>query len=134
MAWSLVIRLSAINDFTDAVNEQLDAANELNPIIKLGLSIIFTVIGYYAVKYAIVRPWGRVVMSTDTAWDDKLHRPIANRAYFFLFVGAAQLSTLWISSQASFNDSLAPYFSAIYILTATSIASVSIKHLSLIHI
>ena len=124
-----------MSDILDTINEQIDAANELNPLIKVGLSIIFTVIGYYIIKYAIVRPWGRVVMSTDTAWDDKLHRPIANRAYFFLFVGAAQLSTLWISNQSEFNDTLAPYFSAIYILTATSIASVSIKHiLSLIHI
>ncbi len=113
----------------DTINEQIDAANELHPLIKVGLSIILTVIAYYIVKYTVVRPWGRVVMSTETAWDDKLHRPIANRAYFFLFVGAAHLSTLWVSNQSSFNDSLAPYFSAIYILTATSIASVSIKHI-----
>ena len=118
-----------MSEIMDTINEQIDAANDLNPLIKVGLSIIFTVIGYYIVKYTIVRPWGRVVMSTDTAWDDKLHRPIANRAYFFLFVGAAQLSTMWISNQSEFNDTLAPYFSAIYILTATSIASVSIKHI-----
>ena len=118
-----------MSDIMDTISEQIDAANDLNPLIKVGLSIIFTVIGYYIVKYTIVRPWGRVVMSTDTAWDDKLHRPIANRAYFFLFVGAAQLSTLWISNQSEFNDTLAPYFSALYILTATSIASVSIKHI-----
>ena len=116
-------------DILDTINEQIEVANDFNPLIKVGLSIIFTVIGYYVVKYTIVRPWGRIVMSTDTAWDDKLHRPIANRAYFFLFVGAAQLSTLWISNQSEFNDTLAPYFSAIYILTATSIASVSIKHI-----
>ena len=121
--------MSAIDDFMDTVSDQIDTANDLNPLIKFGLSIIFTLIGYYIVKYSIVRPWGRVVMSTDTAWDDKLHRPIANRAYFFLFVGAAQLTALWVSDQAEFNDSIAPYFSAIYILTATSIASVSIKHI-----
>ena len=97
--------------------------------IKVVLSFVFTAIGYYIIKYAVVRPWGRVVMSTDTAWDDKLHRPIANRAYFFLFVGAAQLSLMWVSDQASFNDDISSYFSAIYILTATSIASVSIKHI-----
>ena len=33
-------------------------------------------------------------MSTDTAWDDKLHRPVANRAYFFLFVGSLTISFL----------------------------------------
>ena len=117
-----------MSDIMDTINEQIDAANELHPLIKVGLSIILTVIGYYIVKYTVVRPWGRVVMSTETAWDDKLHRPIANR-YFFFFVGAAQLSTLWVTNQSSFNDTLAPYFSAIYILTATSIASVSIKHI-----
>ena len=102
--------MSAIDDFMDTVSDQIDAANELNPLIKLVISVVLTAISYYAVKYAVVRPWGRVVMSTDTAWDDKLHRPIANRAYFFLFVGAAQLTTLWVSGEADFNDSIAPYF------------------------
>ena len=121
--------MSAINDFIDTINEQIDVANDYNPAIKLVICLITTAIAFYFVKYGVVRPWGRVVMSTETAWDDKLHRPIANRAYFFLFVGSAQLSTLWISGQSDFNDSIAPYFSAIYILTATSIASVSIKHI-----
>ena len=121
--------MSAINDFIDTINEQIDVANDYNPAIKLVICLITTAIAFYFIKYGVVRPWGRVVMSTETAWDDKLHRPIANRAYFFLFVGSAQLSTLWISGQSDFNDSIAPYFSAIYILTATSIASVSIKHI-----
>ena len=121
--------MSAINDFIDTVNQQIDTANDYNPAIKLVICLITTAIAFYFIKYGVVRPWGRVVMSTETAWDDKLHRPIANRAYFFLFVGSAQLSTLWISGQSDFNDSIAPYFSAIYILTATSIASVSIKHI-----
>ena len=121
--------MSALNDFIDTISEQIDVANDYNPAIKLVICLIATTIAYYFIKYGVVRPWGRVVMSTETAWDDKLHRPIANRAYFFLFVGSTQLSTLWISGQADFNDSIAPYFSAIYILTATSIASVSIKHI-----
>ena len=52
--------MSAIDDFMDTVSDQIDTANDLNPLIKFGLSIIFTLIGYYAVKYSIVRPWGRV--------------------------------------------------------------------------
>ena len=121
--------MGIVDDVTNTVNEQIDMLNELNPAFKVLLSFVFTAIGYYLIKYAVVRPWGRVVMSTDTAWDDKLHRPVANRAYFFLFVGAAQLSLIWVSNQASFNDDISSYFSAIYILTATSIASVSIKHI-----
>ena len=121
--------MSALNDFIDTINEQIDAANDYNPAIKLVICLIATAIAFYFIKYGVVRPWGRVVMSTETAWDDKLHRPIANRAYFFLCVGSTQLSTLWVSGQADFNDGLAPYFSAIYILTATSIASVSVKHI-----
>ena len=121
--------MSAIDDFIDTINEQIEVANDYNPAIKLAICLFVTAIAFYLIKFGVVRPWGRVVMSTETAWDDKLHRPIANRAYFFLFVGSAQLSTLWISGQADFNDSIAPYFSAIYILTATSIASVSIKHI-----
>ena len=126
---TLVKFLSVVDDVIDSINEQIDVASDLHPGFKLLICLVLTAIGYYLVKYAIVRPWGRVVMSTDTAWDDKLHRPIANRAYFFLFVGSAQLSLLWVSDQASFNDGLSSYFSAIYILTATSIASVSIKHI-----
>ena len=121
--------MSVVDDVIDSIKEQIDVASDLHPGIKFLICIVLTAIGYYLVKYAVVRPWGRVVMSTDTAWDDKLHRPVANRAYFFLFVGSAQLSILWVSGQASFNDGLSPYFSAIYILTATSIASVSIKHI-----
>lgn len=129
MAETQVDWMSALNDFIDTINEQIDVANDYNPGIKLVICLFVTAIAFYFIKFGVVRPWGRVVMSTETAWDDKLHRPIANRAYFFLFVGSAQLSTLWISDQADFNDSIAPYFSAIYILTATSIASVSIKHI-----
>ena len=121
--------MSVVDDVIDSIKDQIDVASDLHPGIKFLICIVLTAIGYYLVKYAVVRPWGRVVMSTDTAWDDKLHRPVANRAYFFLFVGSAQLSILWVSGQASFNDGLSPYFSAIYILTATSIASVSIKHI-----
>ena len=65
--------MGIVDDVTNSVNEQIDVLNELNPAIKVVLSFVFTAIGYYIIKYAVVRPWGRVVMSTDTAWDDKLH-------------------------------------------------------------
>ncbi|MDP6334012.1 MAG: mechanosensitive ion channel [Candidatus Poseidoniaceae archaeon] len=121
--------MSKIDDFMSTVNEQLDAVNELNSFFKFGISMVLTVMAFQIVKYGIVRPWGRIVMSTDTAWDDKLHRPVATRAYFFLYVGAAQLTLLWVFDGYSFNDTLDPLFSGIYILLATSIASVSIKHI-----
>ena len=121
--------MSKIDDFMDTINEQLDAVNELNSFFKFGICIVLTVLAFQVVKYGIVRPWGRIVMSTDTAWDDKLHRPVATRAYFFLYVGSAQLTLLWVFEGYSFNDTLDPIFSAIYILLATSIASVSIKHI-----
>ena len=113
----------------DSVNEQLAAIDELNSFFKLGICIFLTVLAFQIVKYGIVRPWGRIVMSTETAWDDKLHRPIATRAYFFLYVGAIQLTLLWVAEGNQLNDTLDPVFSAIYILLATSIASVSIKHI-----
>ena len=121
--------MSKVDEIMDTINEQLDAINELNSFIKFGICIFLTVIAFQIVKYGIVRPWGRIVMSTETAWDDKLHRPIATRAYFFLYVGAAQLTLLWVFDGYSFNETLDPMFSAIYILLATSIASVSIKHI-----
>ena len=121
--------MSAIDDFMNTVNEQLDAVDELNSFFKFGISIILTFMAFQVIKYGIVRPWGRIVMSTETAWDDKLHRPVATRAYFFLYVGATQLTSLWVFEGYSFNDTLDPIFSAIYILLATSIASVSIKHI-----
>ena len=121
--------MSKIDDFMNTVNEQLDAVNELNSFFKFGICIVLTFMAFQVVKYGIVRPWGRIVMSTDTAWDDKLHRPVATRAYFFLYVGAAQLTLLWVFEGYSFNETLDPIFSAIYILLGTSIASVSIKHI-----
>ena len=121
--------MSKIDDIMDSVNEQLAAIDELNSFFKLGICIFLTVLAFQIVKYGIVRPWGRIVMSTETAWDDKLHRPIATRAYFFLYVGAIQLTLLWVAEGNQLNDTLDPVFSAIYILLATSIASVSIKHI-----
>ena len=121
--------MSKIDDIMDSVNEQLAAIDELNSFFKLGICIFLTVLAFQIVKYGIVRPWGRIVMSTETAWDDKLHRPIATRAYFFLYVGAIQLTLLWVIEGNPLNDTLDPVFSAIYILLATSIASVSIKHI-----
>lgn len=121
--------MSKIDDIMDSVNEQLAAIDELNSFFKLGICIFLTVLAFQIVKYGIVRPWGRIVMSTETAWDDKLHRPIATRAYFFLYVGAIQLTLLWVIEGNPLNDTLDPIFSAIYILLATSIASVSIKHI-----
>jgi len=121
--------MSKIDDLMNTINDQLDAVNELNSFFKFGICIVLTVLAFQVVKYGIVRPWGRIVMSTDTAWDDKLHRPVATRAYFFLYVGSAQLTLLWVFEGYSFNDTLDPIFSAIYILLATSIASVSIKHI-----
>ena len=70
--------MSVVDDVIDSINEQIDVASDLHPGIKFLICIVLTAIGYYLVKYAVVRPWGRVVMSTDTAWDDKLHRPVAN--------------------------------------------------------
>ena len=121
--------MGKIDDIMDTVNEQLSAVDDLNPIFKFGICIVLTVVAFQIIKFGIVRPWGRIVMSTDTAWDDKLHRPVATRAYFFLYVGATQLTLLWVFEGLSFNDTLDPLFSAIYILLATSIASVSIKHI-----
>jgi hypothetical protein len=83
--------MGMIDDVMDSVNEQLTAIDELNSFFKLGISIFLTFLAFQIVKYGIVRPWGRIVMSTDTAWDDKLHRPVATRAYFFLYVGSIQL-------------------------------------------
>jgi MscS family membrane protein len=121
--------VSIIDDLVTTITEQIEIANDLNIFFKFGICIILTALSYQVVKYGIVRPWGRIVMSTETAWDDQLHRPIASRAYFFLYIGSIQLSLLWLFGDESFNDALDPYFSATYILLATSIASVSVKHL-----
>lgn len=128
-AYRVGVVMGKIDEIIDTINEQMGLANELNPFFKFGICIFLTVLALQIVKYGIVRPWGRIVMSTDTAWDDKLHRPIATRAYFFLYVGAIQLTLLWVFADFSFNETLDPLFSATYILLATSIASVSIKHI-----
>ena len=86
--------MSKIDDIMDTVNEQLAAIDELNSFFKLGICIFLTVLAFQIVKYGIVRPWGRIVMSTETAWDDKLHRPIASRAYFFLISFSCSVSSL----------------------------------------
>ena len=45
--------MSALNDFIDTINEQIDAANDYNPAIKLVICLIATAIAFYFIKFGL---------------------------------------------------------------------------------
>jgi len=78
----------------------------------------------------IVRPWLRIVILTKPVWDDQMHGPISNRLYAFVIIGALNTSLNWIYEQdGDLMTLLTPFFSAAYIILATTITSVSLCHM-----
>jgi small-conductance mechanosensitive channel len=81
-------------------------------------------------RFAIVKPWLKVVKMTSVEWDDELHTPISNRLYSFILVGGIHFSLNWIYPEdGEWVTSVSPFFSVFYIILSTSLASVSIRHI-----
>ncbi|MDP6870211.1 MAG: mechanosensitive ion channel [Candidatus Poseidoniaceae archaeon] len=114
--------MSWFSDFLADVDSLPDYA-------KLAICAGSIVVGLVVTKHAITKPWLKIVKASAVEWDDYLHRPLSNRLNLFVVVGGIQISMSWITSSSGFYNDLQPFFSAIYILLATSICSVSVKHL-----
>ena len=96
---------------------------------KIGISLGLILFSLVFARYVIIRPWFKLVKKTKNELDDMLVAPISNRLYFFILVGGLNISIIWIDVDNSFAESLAPMFSALYILISASIASVTIAHI-----
>ncbi len=84
-----------------------------------------------AAKFAIVRPWHKLVTSTEAEWDDLIFASFKSRLYFFAMLGCTHLSMRWINGPDSeLIVTLTPFFSVTYIILTTTIASVIVYYLT----
>ncbi|MEE3134252.1 MAG: mechanosensitive ion channel family protein [Candidatus Thermoplasmatota archaeon] len=111
------------------VGNMLDQLDDLGVFPKIGICIVLVTLSIIFSKYAVIRPWFKLVKKTKNEWDDMLVVPISNRLYSFVLVGGINLSVVWIDSENVVLETLMPFFSAIYIIISASIASVTIAHL-----
>ncbi|MED5485399.1 MAG: mechanosensitive ion channel family protein [Candidatus Thermoplasmatota archaeon] len=111
------------------VGNMLDQLDDLGVFPKIGICIVLVTLSIIFSKYAVIRPWFKLVKKTKNEWDDMLVVPISNRLYSFVLVGGINLSVVWIDAENVVLETLMPFFSAIYIIISASIASVTIAHL-----
>ena len=91
-------------------------------------AILFT-LSFYAALRVLIGKWREAVLRTEEAWDDALLNAAESRAYGLYFIGSLNLTLLWIYGRGSEVDSnTSDWFIGAYILLATSLLSVVIKH------
>jgi len=84
---------------------------------------------FFGVLKLIIGKWREAVLRTEEAWDDALLNAAESRAYGLYFIGALNLALIWVYGRGSDVDSnSADWFIGAYILIATSLISVVIKH------
>jgi small-conductance mechanosensitive channel len=97
--------------------------------VKVALCIFGIIFALLGARFALIKPWEKIVKESTAGWDDLLHGPLSVRLNLFILIVGGQLSTMWlIESDVDYNV-LQPYFGASYILIATSISSVATKYL-----
>ena len=84
---------------------------------------------FFGLLKLIIGKWREAVLRTEEAWDDALLNAAESRAYGLYFIGALNLALIWVYGRGSDVDSnSADWFIGAYILIATSLISVVIKH------
>ena len=84
---------------------------------------------FYGILRLIIGKWREAVLRTEEAWDDALLNAAESRAYGLYFIGSINLALIWVYGRGSDVDSnTADWFIGAYILIATSLISVVIKH------
>ena len=99
-------------------------------LAMIGLCVGLTILALIIAKYIIARPWYRFVKSTEAEWDDLLFASFQHRLYFLVFIGSLHLSLRWINgADSEVTETLEPIFSVVYIILATTIASVTVYYI-----
>jgi small-conductance mechanosensitive channel len=112
------------------MSDIIEQINSLDSSVKLLVAGIGILMAILISRFAIVKPWLKVVKITSVEWDDELHTPISNRLYSFILVGGIHFSLNWIYPEdGEWVTSVSPFFSVFYIILSTSLASVSIRHI-----
>ena len=95
---------------------------------QFAFAILLTLMLFGVLKL-IIGKWREAVLRTEEAWDDALLNAAESRAYGLYFIGALNLALIWVYGRGSDVDSKsADWFIGAYILIATSLISVVIKH------
>ena len=93
------------------------------------LFVLLLTLMFFGVLKLIIGKWREAVLRTEEAWDDALLNAAESRAYGLYFIGALNLALIWVYGRGSDVDSnSADWFIGAYILIATSLISVVIKH------
>jgi small-conductance mechanosensitive channel len=109
----------------DDVTERL---NELESWAQWGVGVVATLLILGIVRLIMRKVILDFVRRTPFDWDDKLYSPVTNRIYAFILVTGAQLTMIWVmGEEASFVNTINPFFQAIYILLSTSFLSVTLR-------
>ena len=93
------------------------------------VAAIMITLGLYVGLRFLIGKWREAVLRTEEAWDDALLNAAESRAYGLYFIGSLNLTLIWIYGRGSEVDSnSSDYFIGAYIILATSLISVVIKH------
>lgn len=106
---------------------------DLGEKIGFAAAVLIIILGFEV--YVIMKVLERFSNNHRAPWSASLFKPLRNRLYLLTVLIALNLTRWWLSPEDMFNstadDSGPPiqdYFYATYILLATSIVSVSVKH------
>ena len=109
----------------------LEQLSELNIWAKMGVCLLGIILSLLLAKYAIARPWYRIVRRTEAEWDDLLFAAFSSRLYVFVAVGGLHISIRWIDgADGDVLSALNDFFSVFYIILSTTIASVSVRYIT----
>ena len=115
--------------------EVLEQISGLDFDEKIGFAaaVLIFILGFEI--YVVMRVLERFTDKHQASWSDDLFKPLRNRFYLLTVVITLNITRWWLSPDDMFHNisdetppSVQSYFYATYILLATSIVSVSIKH------
>ena len=101
--------------------------------IGFAAAVLIFVLGFEI--YVVMRVFEKVTDKHHTEWSEPLFRPLRNRFYILTLLVFLNLTRWWVKPEDMFESitdhsgpSVQDYFYTAYILLATSIVSISIKH------
>jgi len=115
--------------------EVLEQISGLDFDQKLGFAAAILVFVLVLEIYVVMRVLERYSDKHQAPWSESLFKPLRNRFYLLTVIVILNITRWWLNSDDMFQSingetgpSVQSYFYAAYILVATSIVSVSIKH------
>ena len=121
--------MGPVENMADPLKDLLADLPLLNDTTWQFVAAIMITLGLYVGLRFLIGKWREAVLRTEEAWDDALLNAAESRAYGLYFIGSLNLTLIWIYGRGSEVDSnSSDYFIGAYIILATSLISVVIKH------